>query len=117
MVKKYDIYFANLDPVRGAEKRGGRPCLVIQNNLINRSRIQTVVVIPFTSKPKNVPSAIWVIASIENGLKSGSRLEISQIRTIDRGRMGGFLGHLESKYHSEINEKISEFLDLRDEFL
>ena len=51
-MKKYDIVLANLDPTKGSEQKGTRPCLVLQNNVVNASRIKTVVVIPFTTSIK-----------------------------------------------------------------
>jgi len=116
MVKKYDIVLVNLEPARGAEKRGVRPCLIVQNNPVNRSQIQTVIVVPFTSTSKKVPSAVWVVSNEINGLVSDSRIEISQIRSVDKGRIGKKLGHLEFEYFSQISKKISNFLDLEDEF-
>lgn len=117
MVKKYDIVVVNLDPAQGAEKRGVRPAIVIQNNKVNQSTIQTVIIAPLTNTPKDVPSAVWVTASKENGLKNDSRIEISQLRMIDRSRIGKTLGTLEAKYYEDISEKITNFLDLRDEYL
>ncbi|MFA6006287.1 MAG: type II toxin-antitoxin system PemK/MazF family toxin [Candidatus Paceibacterota bacterium] len=117
MVKKYDIVVVNFDPARGAEKRGVRPALILQNNKVNQSKIETVIVVPLTNTPKDVPSAVWIIASKENGLKSDSRLEISQLRMIDRRRISKTLGTLEPKYYKDISEKVTNFLDLNDEYL
>lgn len=116
-VKKYDIIITSFNQAWGAEKLGIRPALVLQNNLVNQSKIKTIIVAPFTSSPKEVPSAQWVIATKENGLKADSRLEFSQIQAIDRGRITKALGQLETKYYKNISEKITNFLDLRDEYI
>jgi len=117
MVKKYEIIFVNLNPVRGAEKRGLRPCLVLQNNPANRSRLQTVTVAPITKHTRNFQSMLSISATPSNGLKLDSAVDLSQIRTIDTSRIDKTLGFLEPKYYKEISEKIINFLDLRDEYL
>ena len=76
-----------------------------------------MVLAPLTGTPRDVPSAVWVKASRENCLQTDSRIEISQIRTVDKGRIQKVIGHLKPNYYSSINEKISDFLDLRDEYL
>lgn len=115
-MKKYDIVLANLDPTKGSEQKGTRPCLVLQNNVVNASRIKTVVVIPFTTSIKNIPWALILDPSEINGLSEKSRLELSQIRTIDRSRIIKSLGCLEPEKRKELQGKIILFFDLFDEF-
>lgn len=117
MVKKYDIVLVQLEPTRGAEKRGIRPCLVLQNNLANASHLQTVTLAPLTAHVRNFSSMQKVEPNAGNGLEKDSGVDLSQIRTVDRGRIHKTIGHLEPLYYSSINEKITDFLDLRDEYL
>ncbi|MBI5140061.1 MAG: type II toxin-antitoxin system PemK/MazF family toxin [Candidatus Vogelbacteria bacterium] len=117
MVKKYDIVLINLDPSKGAEKRGLRPCLILQNDLANASRLQTVTVAPFTKHMRNAPSMQAVKASKDNGMTIDSSLDLSQIRTIDKDRITKIIGRLEVQYWSDTNDKIINFLDLRNEYL
>ena len=59
-----DVFWANLYPSRGSEPRDKRPVVVVQRDSINRSKFQTVVVVPLTKQikhadiPGNVFSAI-----------------------------------------------------------
>ena len=51
VIKKGDIYYANLDPIIGSEQNGTRPVVVVQNNLGNKYS-PTVLIAPSTSKSK-----------------------------------------------------------------
>ena len=51
VIKKGDIYYANLDPIIGSEQNGTRPVVVVQNNLGNKYS-PTVLIAPLTSKSK-----------------------------------------------------------------
>ncbi len=117
MVKKYDIVLVKLDPTTGAEKRGTRPCLVLQNNITNASKLQTVTLAPFTTHNRDFPSMQLVTPSVINGIKEGSSVDLSQIRTVDRNRILKTIGRLESKYFVAISIKINDFLDLSDKYL
>ena len=117
MVKKYDIVLVNLEPTKGAEKRGLRPCIVVQNNPANDSQLQTVTVAPITSKIRKFLSMQFVAHSAKNGLKVDSCIDLSQLRTIDKGRIQKLIGALEFQYWSAVNEKITNFLDLRNEYI
>jgi len=65
-VKKYDILLVDLNPSRGAEKRGVRPCVVLQNNLANKSRLQTVTIAPITKRLRSAPPTLLIIPSLIN---------------------------------------------------
>lgn len=51
MIKRGDVYYADLSPVVGSEQDGVRPVLVVSNNIGNHTS-KTVIVVPITSKPK-----------------------------------------------------------------
>ena len=116
-LNKYDIVLMDLNPTRGAEKRGVRPCVILQNNPKNHSDLQTVTLAPMTTKLRTYSSMEQITPSIANGLDKESCVDLSQIRTVDKNRHKGTLGHLEEKYYKDISEKIANFLDLREEYL
>lgn len=115
-LQKYNLILVNLNPALGSEQQGMRPCLVVQNNIANHSTLNTVAVAPFTSSLKVFPASVIVTASNENGLQNNSRLELSQIRTIDKKRVIKILGKLENIYFQEISSKLSLFLDLENQW-
>ncbi len=114
-IKKYDIVLVILDPVQGSEKRGTRPCLVVQNNEVNASS-QTTVVCPFTTKIKDYFFLLKVLPSRDNGLSEVSCLDLLQIRVVDQKRILKNLGRLEVSYYVTLKKAFIESFDLDDMF-
>ena len=83
MPNRGDIYFADLDPVRGSEQGGTRPVLIIQNDIGNKYS-PTVIVAAITSSMKkgNLPTHIK-IEGVE-GLQGKSYILLEQLRTLDK---------------------------------
>jgi mRNA interferase MazF len=114
-LKKYDIYLVMLDPTRGSEQRGTRPCLVVQCNEANRFS-NTTVICPFSSVIKYFPQMLIVHPSQSNGLSVQSRLDILQIRVVDQARFLRKIGILEMNYRKEFRERFTDSFDLDDLF-
>lgn len=94
MVKRGDIYFADLSPVIGSEQGGTRPVLIVQNNLGNHFS-PTVIVAAITAKmakPK-LPTHIGITSKI-TGIDRDSVILLEQIRTIDKSRLKEKVCHL-----------------------
>ncbi|MBV7391317.1 MULTISPECIES: type II toxin-antitoxin system PemK/MazF family toxin [Enterococcus] len=103
MVKRGDIYFADLSPVVGSEQGGIRPVLVIQNNLGNHFS-PTIIVAAITAKmakPK-LPTHIG-IESDGTGIERDSVILLEQIRTIDKCRLKEKVCHLEKEVMEEVD--------------
>ena len=85
LIKRGDIFYADLDPIIGSEQGGIRPILVVQNNVGNKYS-PTVVVLPISSAKKiNMPTHIHICGS--EMLSKDSIVLAEQIRTIDRSRL------------------------------
>lgn len=105
-LQRGDIYSAILSPAVGSEQKGSRPVLVIQNDIGNRYS-STVIVAAITSQfktRKGFPTHYHLDAKC--GLKKPSIIMLEQIRTIDKIRLGHYIGHLDD---SEM-ERISQLL-------
>ena len=113
VIRKYDIFLVNLNPTKGSEQKGIRPCMVLQNNGANLYS-GTTVVCPLSSTIRRFPHTLVLNPSKTNGLKNESRLDILQIRTIDKGRIVKKLGHLDKRHRRELKEKIKISFDLDD---
>jgi mRNA interferase MazF len=87
-----DIYFAGLDPVIGSEQGGQRPVLIVQNNSGNRFA-PTVIAAPITSRVKPELPTHLPVSSVP-ALHKGSVVLLEQLRTIDKARLGTYLGSL-----------------------
>ena len=94
VVKRGDIFYADLSPVIGSEQGGTRPVLVVQNDVGNKFS-PTVIIAAITSQinKAKLPTHIE-IGSSENGLKSDSVVLAEQIRTIDKSRLKEKIGHI-----------------------
>ena len=94
VIKRGDMFYADLSPVVGSEQGGVRPVLVIQNNVGNKYS-PTVIVSAITSKlnKSKLPTHIE-LGSEEFGLKSDSIILTEQIRTIDKSRLKEKIGHI-----------------------
>ncbi|EOL42626.1 MazF family toxin-antitoxin system, toxin component [Enterococcus phoeniculicola] len=106
MVKRGDIYFADLSPVVGSEQGGIRPVVIIQNNLGNHFS-PTVIVAAITAKmakPK-LPTHIGIKAS-EGGIDRDSVILLEQIRTIDKSRLKEKVCHLDAKIMTNVDRAL-----------
>ena len=112
-IEKYDILLVNLNPTKGSEQKGERPCLVVQNNGANEFS-KTTVICPISTVIKKYPHTLIVSASKNNGLKKESRIDILQIRTIDKTRIVKKIGTLDEQYKKTLRNKIGISFDLDD---
>ena len=90
--KRMEIYYADLVKTEGSVQYGRRPVLVISNNVANEYS-QTVLVAPFTSQQKNLPTHIVVDLTEAKG--SVSVLKCEQITTISINQLGTKIGKIE----------------------
>ena len=112
VVSRGDIFFANLDPVVGAEQAGVRPVLVVQNDEAN-ARIPTVTVVPITSNLRASRFLFTVLLpSAETGLSKDSVALVFQVRTLDKSRLQNKVGHLSESLMDQIDRAIIIHLDL-----
>ena len=111
-IKRGDIYYVDLAPVKGSEQAGRRPVLVIQNNIGNQFA-PTVIVAPLTTKKfsKPYPTNVHIGKSTAN-LKEDSVILLSQIRTIDKARLERKVGSLPDGLMSQVDEAIKVSLGL-----
>ena len=94
VIKRGDMFYADLSPVVGSEQGGVRPVLIIQNDVGNKYS-PTVIAAAITSQQnKNrLPTHIEIDSS-SCGLKSNSVVLTEQIRTIDKSRLKEKIGHI-----------------------
>ena len=114
IVKRGDMFYADLSPVVGSEQGGIRPVLIIQNDRGNKYS-PTVIAAAITSQTgkTKLPTHIE-IGSQNSGLKSDSIVLAEQIRTIDKSRLKERIGHIDdSKIIDQINNAIRYKLWIR----
>lgn len=114
VIKRGDVFYANLDPIIGSEQGGVRPVLVVQNNVGNKYS-PTVIVLPISSAKKiNMPTHIRICGA--KMLSENFVILAEQIRTIDRNRLKDYVGSvgLEIMKKVDIAMKISIGVDCND---
>jgi mRNA interferase MazF len=92
IIKRGEIWWADLNPIRGSEQAGIRPVLIFQNNAVN-AFTTTVLAIPLTTNLRRakLPTSVRVNAG-EGGLTSDSVILCHQLRALDTTRLQGRLG-------------------------
>ena len=106
VIKRGDIYYADLSPVVGSEQGGVRPVLIIQNDIGNKYS-PTVIATAITSQinKAKMPTHIELEAN-EYGLSKDSVVLAEQIRTIDKRRLKEKIGHLDDELMTRVNEAL-----------
>ncbi len=94
MIKRGELYYADLSPVVGSEQGGVRPVLVVQNDIGNRYS-PTIIAACLTSKinKAKLPTHIE-LSAVEYGLSKDSVVLLEQIRTLDKKRLKEKIGEL-----------------------
>lgn len=108
-MKRGEIYWADLDPVVGSEQGGIRPVVVIQNNIGNRHST-TVIVAAVTTREKRALPVHVPIKAAESGLKWDSVVLTEQVRTLEKRRLGRYLGQLTPAAMARVDRALARSL-------
>ena len=114
MIKKGDLYFADLSPVVGSEQGGIRPVLVVQNDVGNKYS-PTIIVAAVTSQMNKakLPTHVEIDAA-NNGLSKNSVVLMDQLRTIDKRRLKERIGTLDSELIPDVNHALGVSLGITE---
>ena len=112
VVKRGDIFYADLSPVVGSEQGGIRPVLVVQNDIGNKFS-PTIIIAAITSQinKAKLPTHIEISAN-DFGLAKDSVILLEQVRTIDKARLCERLGMLTPQQMRQVGEAIAVSLGL-----
>ncbi len=104
MVRRGEIYYADLSPVVGSEQGGVRPVLIVQNDIGNKYS-PTVIIAAITSQinKAKLPTHIE-LSGKEYGLPRDSVILLEQIRTIDKRRLREKAGFLLPETMKKVDE-------------
>lgn len=110
-IKRGEIYSADFGAGFGSEQGGIRPVLILQNNTGNKHSPTTIVAAITGRKTKAaLPTHVAITAS---GLKTESTVLLEQIRTIDKARLGEYIGKLDSKTLAAVDRAIVVSLGIK----
>ncbi|MCL6602570.1 MAG: type II toxin-antitoxin system PemK/MazF family toxin [Paenibacillus sp.] len=114
IVKRGDVFFAELSPVVGSEQGGLRPVLVIQNDIGNRFS-PTVIIAAITAQIQKAKLPTHVeIEAASHGFDRDSVVLLEQIRTIDKQRLTDKITHLDDEMMKRVDEALQVSLALID---
>ena len=107
VVKRGDIFYADLSPVVGSEQGGVRPVLIVQNDTGNRHS-PTVIAAAITSQTgkARLPTHIS-LAAMSCGLPKDSVVLLEQIRTLDKRRLWEHMGRVDETMMKQVDTAIA----------
>ena len=107
VVKRGDIFYADLSPVVGSEQGGVRPVLIVQNDTGNRHS-PTVIAAAITSQTgkARLPTNIS-LAAMSCGLPKDSVVLLEQIRTLDKRRLREHMGRVDETMMKQVDTAIA----------
>lgn len=115
VINQGDIYWIELDEPTGSEPGYSHPHVVIQNNVFNASRINTVIICALTSNIKRAEAPGNVLLEKrEANLSKQSVVLVSQIFTVDKSQLGEFIGTLPERRVKQIIEGIYLMTEIRN---
>ena len=103
LVKRGDVFFADLSPVVGSEQGGTRPVLIIQNDIGNRFS-PTVIVAAITAQIQKakLPTHVEIKAN-KYGFERDSVILLEQLRTIDKSRLTDKITQLDAPLMEKVD--------------
>ena len=113
VIRKGSIYWVNFSPAKGSEPMGKRPGLVLQSDLLNDSKINTVIVAAITSTLKfgELPGNVR-LGKGEANLPKPSVINMTQIKTVDKCSIKEKIGTLSKERLKQVYEGMKLIMDI-----
>jgi mRNA interferase MazF len=109
-MKQGELWFANLNPIKGQEQSGIRPVVIISGNLLN-THLNIVICCPLTTKIKNYKGNVVIEPSSKNKLKQISEILTFHIRSISKERLTKKIGDITTDAVNKIKLTLNEIMD------
>jgi mRNA interferase MazF len=103
-----DVYWADLNPVKGQEQAGRRPVLVISHDVFNE-RSGTVIAIAITGQPQRAGFPLTLEVEAE-GMPKRSWVKISQVRTLSVLRLAERITHFGPELVNQVVDGLNEIV-------
>ena len=116
IIKRGEIYLANLEPIIGSEQGGIRPVVILQNNVGNKHS-PTTIAAPITTKriPNRLPVHVFTFAG-SSGLPQNSSIMLEQIRVLDKSRLTDYIGKINDFTMDEIDRALKISVGLNSKY-
>ena len=96
MVKRFEIYFVEFDPIKGSEISKTRPAVILSPDEMNDA-LNTVIIAPLTSTLKKYPSRVNCVVKNKEG-----QIALDQMRCVDKSRLKNKLSKLSENEQTEV---------------
>ena len=110
-VQQREIWYAQLNPVKGSEQGGKRPVVIISGNTMNET-LPVVIACSLSSQIKGYPGCVPLHPNKDNGLKQDSEVVTFQIRTLAHARLTKKVGVIKVEEFRAILQGLQEVLVL-----
>lgn len=112
IIRRGDIYYADLRPVVGSEQGGVRPVLIIQNDIGNKHS-PTVICVAITSKMNKAKLPTHVELNTKRcDMIRDSVILLEQLRTIDKQRLKERICHIDDELLKDVDRALMISLEL-----
>ena len=113
VIRKGSIYWVDFSPGKGSEPIGRRPGLVIQNDILNDSNLNTVIMLAITSTMKfgELPGNV-VLKKGEANVPKKCVINVTQIESVDKKSIKEKIGTLTKKRVDEVNKGLKLVMNL-----
>lgn len=114
-LRQGDVYWIDVGDLKGSEPGYRRPYVVVQNDVLNQSRLRTVVVCAVTSNPRRaaIPGNVSLEPG-EAGLSHPSIVNVTQIYTVDKSDLEERAGSLSPRRLRKVLDGVALVLDPRE---
>jgi mRNA interferase MazF len=108
-MRQGEIWFANLNPIKGNEQAGFRPLVIISGNMLNE-HLNVVITCPLTTKIKNYKGNVVLQPNASNKLTQPSEILTFHIRSVSKERLVRKIGEIESAELAIIKQGLDDIL-------
>lgn len=115
MIKRGDVFYADLSPVKGSEQDGIRPVLIVQNDIGNKYSPTVIAVAITTQRKPKLPTHIPIEKQKAN-LPKNSVIMVEQIRTLDKSRLLQKVGTLDEEIMQKVKKALKISFSIRAKF-
>jgi mRNA interferase MazF len=106
VVKRFEVYYTNLEPTVGSEMKKVRPCVIISSDVLNK-KFRTVLIAPLTSTFKLYPTRVQTHFQDKDGY-----IALDQIRSIDKSRLKKKIGVINAATQLQVLLTLQEMFEV-----
>ena len=112
VINQGDLFWLDLLEAKGSRPAYSHPCVVVQNDILNHSPIQTTIVCLLTSNLRRAKSPANVLLEAgESDLPKSSVVVVTQMLTVEKADLVNKIGSLSSQRVQQINAGLHRILD------